>query len=271
MEGITIVTAFYDIGRDSWNFYDRKTLTYFECFKLLCQLKNKIIVFSEEKFRPYFDEIIQNYKSDLIVFYQDIIEPNLQLISRIKESQNNLQQTGCLDDSGRPPEYWNPEYVLVNFLKSQFCLNAIQKVNDIGEIVAWIDFGYLKDEKQVPKSKIWDYEFSDKIHMWNIKKIPNNLNLLQTIVSNTVYIQGCHIVATKEKWRIFNELMKFKMEYLLDNGLVDDDQTLMLMSYLEKPSEFEIHEVTINPNNLGWFFIFQNYNKYSDLEYILSQ
>lgn len=264
MKNITIVTAFYDIGRESWNNYNRKTSTYFECFKLLCQLKNKIIVFSEEKFKSYFDEIIQNYKPDLIVFYQDIIEPNEELISKIQKSQDNLQQIGGLDDSGRPPEYWKPEYVLINFLKSQFCLDAINKVDTIDEIVAWIDFGYLKEQKQVPESKIWKYDFEDKIYLWGIKNIPEEIDLLQTIKSNTVYIQGCHMVATKNKWEQLNKLMNQQLNILLENNLVDDDQTLLLMSYAFDPENFKIYNEIINYQDLGWFFIFQYYNEFSD-------
>jgi protein YibB len=266
MKNITIVTAFYDIGRDLWNNYGRKTSTYFECFKLLCQLKNKIIVFSEEKFRPYFDEIIENYKSDLIVFYQDIIKTNTELISNIKKSQLNLQRIGGLDDNGNPPEYWSPEYVLVNFLKSQFCISAIEKVTDIDEIVAWIDFGYLKKQEQIPESKLWNYQFSDKIHLWSIKNIPKQIDLLYTIRSNTVYIQGCHIVATKNKWYKLNELINKQLSTLLSNNLVDDDQTLLLMSYASEPENFKIYNETINYQDLGWFFILQYYNDFTNLK-----
>jgi protein YibB len=260
MNNITIVTAFYDINRESWNYYDRKTSMYFECFKLLCQLKNKIIVFSEEKFKPYFEEIKKNYKPDLIVFYQNIISSNLEFIFKIQEAQNNLQKIGGLYDCGRPPEYWNPEYVLVNFLKSQFCLSAIEQVSDVDDVVAWIDFGYLKKQEQIPESKIWKYNFEDKIHLWSIKNIPKEIDLLSTIRTNTVYIQGCHIVCTKNKWYNLNKLMNEQIEYLLSNNLVDDDQTLLLMSYASNPQEFMIHNEIINPKDLDWFFIFQYYN-----------
>ena len=260
MKNITIVTAFYDIGRENWNGYDRKTSFYFECFERLCQLQNKIIVFSQEKFKPLFDEIIQNKKSNLIVIYQDIFESNKDLISKIEKSQSNLQKIGGLCDSGRPPEYWNPEYVLVNFLKSQFCISAIEQVTDVDNVVAWIDFGYLKKQEQIPESKIWKYDFEDKIHLWNIKNIPEEIDLLSTIRTNTVYIQGCHIVCTKNKWYNLNKLMNEQLEYLLSNNLVDDDQTLLLMSYVSDPQKFIIHKENIDYKNLDWFFIFRYYN-----------
>ena len=49
MNDITIVTAFYDIGRGDWKYFTRKTSYYFECFERLCQLKNKIVVSNKDR------------------------------------------------------------------------------------------------------------------------------------------------------------------------------------------------------------------------------
>ena len=84
MNDITIVTAFYDIGRGDWKYFNRKTSYYFECFERLCKLKNKIVVFSEIKFKSLFDKIIRDIKPDLIVIYEDIFETNKELINKIK-------------------------------------------------------------------------------------------------------------------------------------------------------------------------------------------
>jgi hypothetical protein len=149
-------------------------------------------------------------------------------------------------------------------LKSQFCINAIEKNESISDMVAWIDFGYVKKQSQIPKSKIWDYDFEDKIHLWCIENIPKSINLKKIIKSNSVFIQGAHIVAPKQKWIMINKFMNEQMEYLLNNNLIDDDQTMLLMSYLNNPHEFKIHREYINSEDLDWFFIFQYFNIYSD-------
>ena len=267
MNDITIVTAFYDIGRENWKYYQRKTAYYFECFERLCQLKNKIIVFSELKFKSYFDEIIHNKKSDLIVVYEDIFESNRELLSKIEKSQKFLQKKGGLCGNGNPPEYWCPEYVLVNYLKSYFCISAIEKISNMNDIVSWIDFGYLKKQKQIPDSKIWKYNFTDKIHLWNIQDIPEVVNITKTIKNNTVYIQGCHIVCTKNKWYDLNNLMKQQLNNLFSYSLVDDDQTLLLLSYISDPQKFCLHKEIINYQDLDWFFIFKYYNLCPEFSY----
>ena len=268
MNNITIVTAFYDIGRETWSSYSRTNEEYFSCFKLLCQLKNKIIVFTQSKFQKEFEYIISTIKDDLIVFYDDDIIADVNYINKISEVQksseylNNILTPNC-------PEYWNPYYVYVNFLKSKFCLEAIKRVPEIDNTISWIDFGYVKKQEQIPESKLWNYQFNDKINFWSIKDIPQEINLIHTIKTNTVYIQGCHIVASKDKWYVLNQLMIEQLNYLLTNNLIDDDQTLMLMSYASKPEEFKIYNENINYKDLGWFFIFQYYNDYCDLNYSL--
>jgi len=266
MNDITIVTAFYDIGRENWNNYSRDTRYYFECFERLCQLQNKIIVFSQIKFKSLFDKIISE-KPNLFVIYEDIFETNVDLLKKIKKSQKNLQKIGGLCNDGKPPEYWCSEYILVNFLKSYFCMSAIEQIVDIDDIVSWIDFGYVKKQDQLPESNIWKYNFNNKIHLWNIKDIPTHINILETIKNNTVYIQGCHLVSHKDKWHSLNKMMNDQLNYLLSNSLVDDDQTLLLLSYKSNPQEFILHQEEIDYNDLDWFFIFKYYNTCSELAY----
>ena len=53
--------------------------------------------------------------------------------------------------------------------------------------------------------------------------------------------------------------MESSLHQLLDNELIDDDQTLLLMSALAHPEHFELHSAEIS-KPLDWFFIFRKYN-----------
>jgi hypothetical protein len=219
---ITIVTAFYDIDRANWISHSRSTEEYFRCFKLLCQLKNNIIVFTQKKYEIIFNEIQLEIKNNLYIFYDDDIINDSIYMDKIIQVQNNINYIKGIKNRNCP-EYWNAQYVLINFLKSQFCINAIEKFENIDDIVAWVDFGYVKKESQIPISKTWIYDFDDKIQIWCIRDIPKKIRLTKIIKTNTVYVQGCHIVAKKDKWVIMNKLMKEQMEYLLKINLMDDD------------------------------------------------
>tara|TARA_B000000609_G_C24094460_1_gene304864 strand:- start:1 stop:801 length:801 start_codon:yes stop_codon:yes gene_type:complete len=265
MNDITIVTAFYDLGRADWpGGYSRNTSFYFKCFERLCQLKNKIIVFSENKFKLDFDRIIRCIKPDLIVIYEDIFDNNKELITKIKETQQLLQQEGGLTYARAQlhhPEQCVPEYVLLITLKPYFCCSAIQKISGIDDTVAWIDFGYVRKEEYLPESRLWRYDFRDKIHLWSIKNIPQKINILEVIKNDITYIMSGHIVATREKWFYLKELMDNELEKLLSNSLIDDEQTLLLLSYMANKKEFVLYREIIDYNNLDWFYIFHYYNQ----------
>ena len=261
MNDITIVTAFYDIGREDWKYFTRKTSYYFECFERLCQLKNKIVVFSEIKFKSLFDKIIHDIKPDLVVIYEDIFDSNKELINKIKKTQKILQKRGGLTYGLTSPEHWCPEYVLLTTLKTYFCCAAINKISEIDNIVSWIDFGYIRKEKYLPESKIWKYNFGNKIYLWSIRNIPQKINILEIIKNNIVYIMAGHIVASKEKWYYLNNLMNEQLDQLLSNTLIDDEQTLLLLSYMSNKKEFVLYREIIDYDNLDWFYIFHHYNE----------
>ena len=155
-------------------------------------------------------------------------------------------------------EYWHADYVLVNIFKSYYVSNSIRSGDIDTDLVAWIDFGYCRDDNTIPEPYTWNYDFDpEKIHFFNQHTIDEQRPIDNIIHTGDVYIQGCHIVGGKEKWETLLDLMLRNMEILLKHNLIDDDQTLLLMCYLISPQHFELHQN--NPND--WFRIFKDYNK----------
>jgi hypothetical protein len=64
------------------------------------------------------------------------------------------------------------------------------------------------------------------------------------IFNNDVHMVGGAIIAGHEGWKKLEALVVHNMNELLKNNLIDDDQTLLLMSYLSKKDEFELHPMT---------------------------
>ena len=89
----------------------------------------------------------------------------------------------------------------------------------------------------------------------------DNKNILEIISNNIVYILGAKIVGGVTVWPEFMVLMRKQMEKLISAGLVDDDQTLMLMSTIEKPELFELHKIPDHQLGLDPFVIFQQFNE----------
>lgn len=256
---ITIVTAFFDIGRSNWPtnppYLRRSTDHYFQNFERLLKLENQIIVHTsrdlEEKFRHY-----QHSHPNLTVigwenWVGDIWPEFFQPIERIQEQLRTWVQQPW------NPEYWSPEYVIVNMLKSYFVNYSIESNLVKTDLIAWIDFGYARQDEHVP-TNIWNYDFdSSKVHFFSIKSnCPPHMDLTSIINSNDVWITGCHIVAGKERWKDLLVLVYHSIKILLTNNLIDDDQTVLYMAYCQKPELFSIHY--IDPDD--WFCIFRKFN-----------
>lgn len=253
-----IVTAFYDIGRGQWQHFQRSTERYFQCFERLCLHENDIVVFSQPEFRERF-EALQRRKPNLTVVYRDIFSEHAELLERIR----SIQQDPAFRAGIGPiesPEYNSAEYVLVNYLKSEFCCQAIASGRHAAEQVAWIDFGYVRKPRQVARSGRWISPWKRGIHVFALRPLSPAIEILPTIQTNTVYIQGCHLVAHRDEWPFFKACMQEALQTLLAQGWVDDDQTLLMMSALRHPERFTVHEA-VAERRLDWFFLLRRFNE----------
>lgn len=270
MNDITIVTAFFDIGRGSlpkekygrvlpW-YQHRSVDQYFNFFDNLAKIKNDLIVYTSEEFEERVLQTREKYglreKTKVVVCESYLPSTFSEIKKKIEEIMNDKKY---IDKIVNPHliEYWHSDYVLVNILKSVYAAHAIENGFVKDDLVAWIDFGYCRNENTIPPCNEWRYNFdTNKIHFFNARSIDNDRSINSIIYTGDVYIQGCHIVAGKKMWDELKELVLKNLQLLLNNNLIDDDQTLLLMSYLTKKEIFELRYV--DPSD--WFIIFKKYN-----------
>lgn len=256
---ITIVTAFFDIGRGDWSngpsYLKRTTDQYFEAFERLLTLDNQIIVYTSNDLLHRFYGYNQQ-KDNLIVVgladWRNIwshYRPKIQKVMDNPEFKKMLHQPWN-------PEYWSVDYVMVNMLKSYFVDDAIDEF-EVNDLVAWIDFGYCREWEDVP-TNVWNYSFDpEKMHFFTIKpNIASSMNIYDVITCNDVIITGCHIVGGKDVWYKLKQSIYNNLDNLLKFNIIDDDQSFLFMYCLEKQDEVEIRK--IEPND--WFCIFRNFN-----------
>jgi protein YibB len=261
MNNITIVTAFFDIGRGDWtpdkglpHYLQRTTDTYLERFGHLAKLQNKMVIFTSQE----FVEQVKIMRGDrptqvMTIDFKNSFHKLRDEISRVQKLPE--YQAKINPHQVKNPEYWNADYVLVNLLKSSFVTKAIETGNISDDLVAWIDFGYCRKPLQTTE---WSYNFDkEKIHFFNIKDWVEGTYIQDVIANNDVHITGPCIVGGKTPWQKLEYLVHHSISELLKNNLIDDDQTLLLMSYLYNPEMFELHKVS--PDN--WFVAFEDYNE----------
>jgi protein YibB len=269
MSDISIVTAFYDIGRGSWtpdkghpHYLHRTNETYLKRFSHLTKLENEIIVFTSEEFSDTIKDICKDRldRTKIVVF--DVFTVFAEMrndIAKIQSSEEFKQKIHPTQIKN--PEYWNPDYVLVTNLKAFFVNLAVENKLNTNEMVAWIDFGYCRSEKNIPASKRWDYDFNkEKIHLFNYKDYDGK-PLGNVIAENDVYILGAKVVAHQSLWGTMFSLMHHSYGELQKNNFVDDDQGLWLISYIIKPEIFELHKIPDHQLGHDPFVLFNEFNK----------
>jgi protein YibB len=267
---ISVVTAFYDIGRGNLPkvkhgrelpFYQHRSVNqYFDFFSNLAKLQNEMVIYTTPDFEDKVKTIRKNVGLEeltKVVIADSYLPERYELIKPMV--QKVMDDPAYYGKVVNPQliEYWHADYVLVNIFKAWYVTDAIEKGLISNDLTAWIDFGYVRDDKTIPASNRWTYNFDrEKIHFFNQYTIHKERPIDNIIYTGDVYIQGCHIVAGTKKWELLKQLVLKNLEVLLQNNLIDDDQTLLLMSYLTSPQDFQLH--IADPND--WFRIFRIFN-----------
>ena len=265
MPNITIVTAFFDIGRGDWSsdkglpgYLQRTTDTYMERFGYLAELDNQMIIYTSEDQAKTVAKLRKGKEDKtkiIIQHFPDMFPVFREKIERIQKDENYLKQIN--PNQIRNPEYWSVDYVLVNLLKSHFVNDAINNGYVDNDMVAWLDFGYCRDKETLNGITSWSYPFNpDKIHFFDFRQyLGQPINYI--IANNLVHMFGAKIVASKAKWESLQELIFGAFNNLTMANLVDDDQTLMLLAYLYNPEIFELHRI----DESDPFVMFRNFNE----------
>jgi protein YibB len=267
MYDVSIVTAFYDIGRGQWTadkglpgYLHRPMDVYLQRFKYLTKLENNITVITAPNLVNVIAEYI-GYCANVTIIAFDLEKEMQHLkaqISLIQTSDRFKQKINPMQL--RNPEYWSADYVLVTGLKAFFVQHAIELGQVKNDTVAWIDFGYCRSETNVDGVTKWTVDFDPKlIHLFNYKDYTGE-NIATIVSNNDVYILGAKVVANKSLWYKLNQWMLESQLELISQGLVDDDQGLWLNSYINHPQDFEMHRIPDHQLGHDPFVLFKKYN-----------
>lgn len=274
MSDITVVTAFFDIGRSNWNktphgletphYIPRSTESYFSYFENLAKIKNDMVIYCSEEHADQISKIRERNapEAETTIVPLDFQNSVKHIKPVIEKIQKNVEYIKFVNDP-RMPEYWNADYVLVNFLKTEFVVDAYKKDYIKTDLAAWLDFGYVRSEKTLPKKGKWSYDFDpSKMHYFNKKPIDFERPIFDIIRTNDVYIMGCHLVGGKDAWFKHLQQNMQSLASMLNCGLIDDDQTILLMNYRMDPNSFELHPINVKKEEWDeWNIAMLKFNK----------
>ena len=263
MSEITVVTAFFDIGRGEWveklqahDYLHRTTDTYFERFGRLAELVNDLVVFTSEDLKDRVLEARNGRPTQVVTLeFEREFKDLRERISKVQSSYS--YKTKINGTQIQNPEYWNPDYVIVNAMKPFYVRKSLDAGIIKTPLAAWVDFGYCRDDRAMNGAKSWKYDFDpEKIHLFTVEEYDGR-PIINVISDNVVFTSGPCIVAGHERWRELEKLVMESIEWMLSNNLIDDDQTMLLWSWLKSPNSFQLHPI----NPWDWFVVFREFNQ----------
>lgn len=269
---ITIVTAFFDIGRGNIpkdkgypDYLTRTTETYFEYFYNLATLENDMVIFTSPDLKEKIENMRKGKPTKVVTLELD------KKFKYILNKINNIQNSDEFKQKISPKqikniEYWSNYYVLVTNLKTFFVNLAIEKytnnrsIENENRLFSWIDFGYVRKLKTLNNVSNWYFPFTKgKINLFSINSmfdIRTENDVYDAVFNNKPYIIGGSIVGDIASWKRFNQIIFNCQKEFIKNNIIDDDQGVFLMSYHKYNDLFHI-------NDLGkdnWFGLFKKFN-----------
>lgn len=249
MKELTLVTAFWDVGRgdlSAGHAIPRTNQRYYDEFKIWARMKNKLIVYTD----PQTAEIVKQIRSDFGLGDRTIIhvidnvfdiEPSLFLRMKAVEQNNGFHNfryfKNAMSNVAKFDYAWLMKY---------WCLMKAAEDADENTMFAWMDFGFNHIDVCYTNPDefafLWKCSLSeDKIHVFSLMPTDGF-----TAVESLQYLFDCmlgvvSIVPQKlcgSLWKV----IKKAMEALLMLDCIDDDQQLLLMATRECPELFEIHQ-----------------------------
>lgn len=238
--GLTLVTCFYDIGRNHWKHSSRTIDTYFiNCENVLNKL-NPIVIFTTNE---YIDKIKSiRKKTDINLIYTKIIILPFEelkwygLKEVIKKIQNEIVIYPEIERNN--PEFVIPDYIILINNKTEF-MYKVSKLNYFNStIFQWVDFGIhptlLNNFNKNYFSNIF-YK-SGKIRICSFKN--PNLNEINYLIHQPTLVAGL-FGGDAISIQTFYELTTIEFENMIKNRCINQEQYIYYSVLYKNPDLFD--------------------------------
>ncbi|XP_059168873.1 protein HtrL-like [Physella acuta] len=244
----TVVTAMLDIGRGSWDQQSRSYNTYLLYMQQLLRMDMNIVVFVEQKGKPFVDWMRRGREDRTFVVVTDITSlpyyryrDRMSEIMRSPEYQrdNELYQKKLC-------ESYVPEYDILQLSKLYFLNVSIIQNPFHTSYFIWIDGGYGHGQEIYPPEGVWIpkdlFEHSHKMTfierdpgVRQFEKVKDKLYKMSINILPGGFFGG-GVKAVQEVYALQRSMLREWME----EGVVDDDQTMYMLMFYRRPSLFRL-------------------------------
>ena len=250
MYNTVLVTAFFDIKRESYRKNPRSVSAYIEYFKRWARIKNYLVVFcGNEEIKQEVLKIRKNYGLEnmtKVIVIENIFDIEPDMYARMKQIETDKYFLKFRKAKNVCEN--NANYNYITNLKCWFLYRASLEEDITFLYVAWIDFGFDYNGELFYDENDWSFELQanhdiDKVQIYYMSDTLEERPMFEVI--RTVHpdsIAGgfflCPIASITKLW----DCIKKTIYSLLYIGLMDDDQPIFLLAGRITPELFEFHK-----------------------------
>ena len=269
----TIVTAFFDIGRDKWN-QDKRTVDfYIKSFLHYLKYPYKMVCFIDDRYIDiiYSTYVDSDYKNKIFIPINmkwlrnhirawTLLEREREIMNHPiyeKYLDNRLEYTQYPNESTKKrvgvikfPENKKPEYNIINHSKVDFVCYAIKNGFILTKYTLWSDFGYFNtqhacNEDTFHKSVIDETKFvKDRLTFFlRNSLIENDKDALYTLVIAREVFTGTVYGGQTELFLSLQTHYHKAVDELHSKFIVDDDQHMYIRCYVKNPTLFDLRVI----------------------------
>jgi protein YibB len=249
----TIVTGLFDVDRHLWSNYVRSWEEYLRYFKNMLSLKCSMYIYVQEKTIDFVKQ--ERLKIDPELKYTKIVQieipdlPAYKYFERIKEIMYdpNFRNGLVLPDV---PEVCSPYYSVVIHSKVPIVCEVIKENLFKSNYFMWVDAGIC--HQHFPETLLNAYYPNDeKIKILDDNRIrllcrslpeQRDLNLEWFFKSHTNRFGAGCIPGTSEAFNWFDEKCTEVLERALNKNLIDCEQSVFAIVYLENKDKIEAYQ-----------------------------
>lgn len=241
MQELTIVTAFYNVGRTT-----RSNEQYLSYFDFWGGVKNKVIIYTTDDMKEAILEIRKkhNLEDKTIIITKDLRDFDKESLQKIEETFSKYDQT-LNRKHPKNIECNNAMYCYLMYLKPFFAVDAIER-NLTSENVMWLDFGFNHGDEFFTNRSEFNFLLEkqegiddEKINFFSVKD--EERNTIPAIYYNMeIFIIGSIFYGNINSWKIFKQDFKECLKCFLSFNIVDDDQIMLLWCTRNNPSNYKI-------------------------------
>lgn len=245
MTNYTIVTGFFDIGRDLWDYSSRDKSKYFDFGKRLLTLDDNMIIFIDEKYNDFVLEYRKGKLEKTIIKNIRLKDlPYFRYYTKINDIMNSNEfKTGIIEPDR--PEMTKPEYNILIWSKIFLINEAIKNNNFNSTHFIWIDFGITNKillNKYLNTKLFKKKHIPDKIKIM-CRSMPQNddLNIDNFYKSHINRFAATVFSGNIDSFIKFQEYFDKEVINCFEKKLVDCEQSLYSIIYLKHPELFELY------------------------------